>query len=200
MNTSIVFKKAARGLTLIEMLISLFIFSLIALGSYRVLTASLQLDQRFQYTVDEGLAWGAGMHQLRQDLEHIRYRLIADNAYPQIDVEGRLRFLQTAQLYRDGRLEPALIATQYRVAERDGQRVLLREVWQQPSFDGEPEHGVPILSDVKRLAIEVIDEGERFRRWPLARTSNQQPLRPEALRISWLGEDGDEHQMLVALP
>lgn len=193
-----------RGLTLIEMLISLFIFSLIALGSYRVLTASLALDERFQYQVAEGLSNGAAMQQLREDLEQIRYRQLSDNLYPQVDPESGLRFVRSAQAVHDGRVEQQVLALQYRLQEVDGETAIVRAAWRQAAFDGEPAHRVAVFSKVRQLVFEVIDDGKRYRRWPPAARSEEggqdAARRPEALSISWLTETGDEHQMFVALP
>lgn len=189
-----------RGLTLIEMLISLFIFSLIALGSYRVLTASLQLDERLQHSADELLAAGAGMQQFRADIEHIRYRQIGDNQYPQLDADGRLRFIRTASGYGDGRVGVGLLALQYSLAERNSQRIVLREVWNTPSFDGEPHSSAAVLIGIDRLVIELIDEGQRYRRWPPTGGQGDEPLRPEAISVNWLSAGAGDNQMLLLLP
>lgn len=189
-----------RGLTLIEMLISLLIFSLIALASYRVLSASLTLDERLQSTPAEIIASGAAMERLRNDIEHIRYRLPGNNKYPELLPDGKLRWLRSAPRFRDGRLDVGLFAVQYQWLSDNETPRLVRQVWDGPGFDGEPVYTETVLAQVRTLSIEIIDDGERLRRWPPASLKDDADHRPEAIDIRWKNHAGLEQNMLLVLP
>ena len=189
-----------RGLTLIEMLISLFIFSLIALASYRVLSASLMLDERLQSTPAELISSGAAMERLRNDIEHIRFRLASNDKYPELRAEGRLRWLRSSPRMSEGRLGVGLFAVQYQLLNNNETPERVRQIWHRPGFEGEPDHTETVLAGFRNLSIEIIDEGQRLRRWPPANIKDDDDHRPEAIDLRWRNLAGGEQRMLLVLP
>ncbi|HEB27694.1 MAG TPA: type II secretion system protein GspJ [Porticoccus sp.] len=195
-----------RGLTLLEILIALSIFSLIGVASYQVLnttihsqqvgdahSTALSQQQKALRILDQDLQQLITRNVRMPDQQDNNYLLVNQNVFP-------------LEFSRGGRRNPLLLprSSIQRIAYdlgphpesddreskhyRDERSYLRRHVW--PGLDREPDTAPLIqvlLNDVTELTVAVISEQGRHEIWPLVDDDTEKKVvQPLAIELIWV--------------
>jgi general secretion pathway protein J len=202
------YRNRQRGLTLLEVLIALSLFSLIGVASYQVLNTVIQSQQIGNKHSTALSHQQKALRILDQDLQQIiarnirmpaqknnNYLLVNQNVFP-------------IEFSRGGRRNPLLLprSSMQRVAYdlgphperdnsnsnhyRDERSYLRRHIWSSLDRDANATPFIQVLlSDVSQFAVVVISEEGRHVTWPLeADQATKDELQPLALELTWLHE------------
>ena len=191
--------RRARGFTLVELLTALSILSLVALMSYRGLTAVLDAREHVDREADRWQLVAKFFSRFEQDVQLAAPR-------PARTAAGML----PAWIGRpEGALEPGLEFSRFAAAEgaTTARRVAYRlnerqeiELWIWPGLD--PAPGVvparyPLLAGVASFELRYLDERlDWLKSWPNAASAEQQP---RAVRVRIVLTSGEEIVRLFAL-
>lgn len=187
----------ARGLTLIEMLVAMFIMAILAVLSYRTVSAmteaSRQVDdtgRRFERLVD-------AVDQIARDLSFV---LDARTSDGQLRGDGgnsarpaEIRFAMTSSAYRTGKAAaPVLVG--YRLDSGRLEKLVYPPSWM---LDGRPDIRVMLESQVKDFRLRFRDRaGAWHDNWPVQTATGL----PGAVEYRLTLADGSVVSRLVALP
>ncbi|MEH6556963.1 MAG: type II secretion system minor pseudopilin GspJ [Oceanicoccus sp.] len=201
--------KSVAGLTLLEVLIALSIFSLIGVASYRVLnttitsqrigavlSAELSAVQKTMLIVDRDLQQVVPRPIRTTTAQMANYLLVNNENYP-------------LELTRGGRRNPlelprsSMIRIAYDVGlhpdatNKDSEHYqsetifLRRHIWSALDKTDQQQALVqPLLADVKDLAVAVITKSGRQTNWPPNKVAKgKKREKPLAVEISWVYGD-----------
>lgn len=198
--------KSLAGLTLLEVLIALSIFSLIGVASYRVLNTTIDSQRAGGLISAELAAVQKSILVVDRDLQQIISRTVRSSGkdvlpYLLVNSDG-----YPLELTRGGRRNPlelvrsSMIRIAYDVglhpdAEnrnsehyQDETMFLRRHSW--PALDrGEGARVIiqPLLKDVKDFTVAVITEDGRQVNWPPENVAAGKKIKkPLALQVSWV--------------
>lgn len=187
--------KQAKGFTLLELLVAIAVFAVLAMMSYGTLSNLLQQRNQLAQSADELNRIQKAMLHLERDLLQMVVRPILDeNGFERGAVVGEDFEPYKLEFTRTGRPNPNLSPRSYlqRVAyviNSDEEEKLYRYVW--PSLDradtAEPQK-LLLLDDVEELKIIFYDnQGEEHNQWPsiALQTAGQPTLRviPRAIKV-----------------
>ena len=204
-------KGPQRGLTLLEVLIALSIFSLIGVAAYRVLNTTIQSQQvsdvYSQLLAERQKALTIMDRDLQQLLDRsIRSTLTDTAGFLQVNQE-----LYALEFTRGGRRNPLMLprSAMQRIAYdvgphpqsanrdsqyyRDERSYLRRHIWS--ALDHEEDAAVIIqtlLPDVETLTVSVLSGEGRHQQWPLPEKDDEEPLAPLALELVLVDSGGDQ--------
>jgi general secretion pathway protein J len=186
------------GITLLELLVVIAVFSIMSAAAYSSLQSSLKAEENFDASMEELEAVQMSLAIFQRDVMQLSQRGVRD-AYG--DSEASVILLDGQQLLftRGGNFSSMkLDQTELtRVAWSLQDEQLIRSNW--PSLDsaqGEQPLSAPILSQVTRLQIRVLDQDKLWHRdWPLAANS-----RIRAVEITLELEGWGEIRRLFPLP
>ena len=200
-----------QGLTLLEVLIALSIFSTIGVASYRVLDSTMAGSRVHERSSETLASLQRAVIVMDQDMQQIvprntrtpgdkplHYLSVGNEDYPlQFTRGGRSNPLQMPRsaLQRvayDIGLHPQADDRDSR-HYRDQTRYLRRHVWQSlDAIDSTEPLSQVLLANADKLVITVISEKGRHINWPLEEKDKKKPTRPIALELSWLLSSGDD--------
>ena len=191
-----------KGFTLIEILIALFIFSILAL----IVTSALKTAINAQSNTEKH---AARLTQLQIALTLLSRDLEQSISRPIINVTGanEVAFLGTKQSITfthaglSNPLEKSPRSTLQRVSYRFEKNRLLRETWSALDLSraSEPLRKV-ILNGITQANFEYLDNDERFQnRWPPAGQNNNSEF-PRAVRMVITLRDLGKMEQLYVIP
>lgn len=189
-----------RGFTLVELLVALAVFAIIAAAAY----VSIAQLTRVQSTLD---AKHARLRELQTALgameRDLRYAINRKSRDSQGAIDPALIGRRdTFRVSRAGRANPMAMARANveRVAWQWQDRKLVRRAW--PNLDGarfEQTPAAELLTEVDRLELAYLDrEGRWLDNWPVPNTPFPERL-PRAVRITLRCPDYGDIQRLIAL-
>ena len=203
-------KQTQRGLTLLEVLIALSIFSLIGVASYRVLNATIQSQQVSEVYSQLLAERQKALAIIDCDLQQVLDRSIRNTTVDRAEFLLINQELYPLEFTRGGRKNPLMLprSSMQRIAYdigphpkssnrdsqyyRDDRSYLRRHIWS--ALDREEDAPVIVqvlLADVSRLTVAVLSEEGRHQQWPLPE-QKADPVVPLAIEISLLNDDGDQ--------
>ena len=161
---------AARGFTLLEMLVALAIFALIGVAAYSGLDQVLRTRSQVTAAAERLQGVQLAVYLLEQDLAQAVGRPVRDEfglEQPALQLGEGEDLLQLTRTGRDnplGRQRAALQRLAYRLQNGE----LYRRYWQRLDRSGVSEPRETLLLDqVEALAVRVLDgEGQWLERWP----------------------------------
>jgi len=199
------FQGATRnsGLTLLELLIALAVFAVLAVMAYGGLKAVLDADQATKEQAEAlaRLQWSITL--ITGDLDQVAARPIrdayGDNA-PALDGRrnGYLEWSRAGWVNPAGQLRSDLQRVAYGV--ENGR--LVRIVWYvlDRAQDSEPQREV-LMEDVKGIAFRMLDRDRAWREiWPASMNTTDLAALPRAVEIVLTTERWGEVRRLLALP
>ena len=159
------------GITLLELLVVIIVFSIMSAAAYSSLQSSLKAEENFDASMEELEAVQMSLAIFQRDVMQLSRRAVRD-AYG--DSEASVVLLDGQQLLftRGGNFSSMKLdqTDLTRVAWSLQDEQLIRSTW--PSLDstqGEQPLIAPILGQVTRLQIRVLDQENLWHRvWPLA--------------------------------
>ncbi len=178
-----------RAFTLIEVLVALAIFGIMAVLAYQALGQALANSELLGDRMERMRSIQQTMRVLGQDLMQTAPRpvrdTIGDGWRPAITTDLGTEF--AIELTRGGWPNPAGLprATQQRVAYRiqDGELVRLNWLVLDPTFNNDPVATV-LLDDVDSILFRYLDaSGEVTEQWPPTGSGNVLRLRPRAVEV-----------------
>lgn len=200
---------ASRGFTLLELLVALAVFAILATAAYGGLRSVLFTRAAVEAQSQRLAAVQLAFHRLGQDLEQVTRRGIRDEyGEPQAALLGGTLAGEPLLLTRAGWANPLgqPRASLQRVAYqlRDGQ--LWRLYWPVLDRGGlvEPRE-MRVLDQVREFRIRFLDQNESWRNdWPPPAGEGSSPQNPDplprAVEISLTLEDWGEITRLLLLP
>jgi general secretion pathway protein J len=201
--------KLVAGLTLLEVLIALSIFSLIGVASYRVLNTTIA-SQRVGAVLSEELsAVQKTMLIVDRDLQQVVPRPIRTTTTQMADYLLVNHENYPLEFTRGGRRNPlelprsSMVRIAYDVGlhpgaiNKDSEHYqsetifLRRHIWSTLDKTDQEEALVqPLLADVRDLAVAVITKSGRQASWPPNKVAKGKKLeKPLAVEISWVYGD-----------
>jgi general secretion pathway protein J len=195
----------ARGFTLVEVLVAIFILAVvaaIAMGGYNELVKQTGI---LDASADRTREIQSAMQRMTIDFTSLEPRPVreplGDSVLPALRSDTRSQAL--AEFTRSGWSNPAGMprSTLQRVAYRLENEKLLREYWLvlDRTMTGEPESAV-LLDRVKRMRLRYLDANRRWHeQWPpLGFSGPEAPrLRPVAVEVTVELEDWGELKRLI---
>lgn len=186
------------GITLLELLVVIVVFSIMSAAAYSSLQNSLKAEENFDASMEELEAVQMSLAIFQRDVMQLSRRAVRD-AYGDSGASVVLRAGQELLFTRGGNFSSMkLDQTELtRVAWSLQDEQLIRSSWRSlDSTQGEQPLSAPILSQVTRLQIRVLDQDNLWHRdWPLAAND-----RIRAVEITLELEDWGEIRRLFPLP
>jgi general secretion pathway protein J len=197
-------RQQAGGFTLIEILVALLVFALLAGFGYRGLGAVLDAGER---VTGETRKW----RDLALAFEHMRLALAQAADRPIRDRHDAAAPAFEGVAATRNASEPLLAFTRMGYAGHEGaaadqQRIGYRvreehlELLAWPVLDQGPHtepQAVALLSGVRELAFSYLHQGKWYADWPLADVAASHPA---AVRVTLRLANGERYQRLFALP
>lgn len=184
-----------KGFTLLELLVAIGVFAVLAVMSYGTLSNVLQAQNQTRQTAEQ-------LHRVQQAMLHIERDLLQVVVRPVRDQYGFERNAMLGEeldqykleFTRTGRPNPNLAPRSFlqRIAyvmPQDEEHKLYRYVW--PSLDrpdGAEPHKLLLLDDVEEMIVRFYDnQGEEHNSWPsIASQTSGQPnlsVMPQAIKV-----------------
>lgn len=194
------------GFTLLEVLVAMAIFSIVAYMAYGGLGAVLKQQQVLEASASRLRAVQFAVRQLSTDFGQIQPRPVREELgegwKPALIADGR--DLDSAELTRAGWSNPLgrHRSTLQRVAYRVEDGVLIRNYW--PVLDRLLEQEgteSELLDGVESFQLRFLDaRGEWVEQWPAPDMSDDTPLLPRAVEIVLVLNDWGEITRLMEIP
>lgn len=198
-------RSRANGFTLLEILIALAVFTVMAAMAYSSLNALIAVSEGGQRSLDRVAAVQRAMHRFESDLVQFVHRGVRDNfgdARPALIANARntypLEFTRRGWRNPLGRARSSLQRVAYRVEDSE----LVRYYWR--ALDRPPQAEpltVELLDDVDRMATRFADQrGTWHEQWPPTDVPPSARPVPVAIEIQLELADLGEIRRLVNLP
>jgi len=186
------------GVTLLELLVVVAVFSIMSAAAYSSLQSSLKAEENFEASMQELEAVQMSLALFERDIMQLSPRPIRD-AYG--DSEPAIVLLDGQELFftRGGNFSSLKLnrteLTRVAWSLRDEQ--LIRSTWRRlDSTQGDRPLSAPLLSNVSRLQIRVLDQDNVWHLdWPIAASG-----KIRALELTLELADWGEIRRLVPLP
>ncbi len=199
-------RRLQSGFTLLEVLVAMAIFSIVAYMAYGGLDAVLRQQQALEASANRLRAVQFAVRQLSTDFGQIHPRSVREELgegwKPALVADGR--DLDSAELTRAGWSNPLgrHRSTLQRVAYRVEDGVLIRSYWpvldrllEQEGFESE------LLDGVESFELRFLDaRGEWVDQWPASDLADDTPLLPRAVEIVLLLDDWGEISRIMEIP
>ncbi|ARN75597.1 type II secretion system minor pseudopilin GspJ [Oceanicoccus sagamiensis] len=206
-----------QGLTLLEVLIALSIFSLIGIASYQVLNTTIQSQQATEVYSRLLSQRQKALMIIDRDLQQVLVRNIRNTTSDSVSFLEVNQQNYPLEFSRGGHRNPLMLprSSMQRIAYdigphpqsanrdsqhyRDGRRYLRRHIW--PMLDREEDASAIVqvlLPDIATLSITVVSEQGRHRQWPLPEEEGAEDTPPEPLAIEMavVNQAGDQFTRL----
>jgi general secretion pathway protein J len=187
-----------HGITLLELLVVIAVFSIMSAAAYSSLQSSLRAEENFGAAMEELEAVQMSLAILQRDVMQLSRRAIRD-AYGDSEAAVVLRNGQEIIFTRGGNFSSLKLGQTEltRVAWSLQDEQLVRSTWRSlDSTQGEQPLSAAILSQVSRLQIRVLDQDNRWHRdWPLGASGG---IRAVEITLEWA--DWGEIRRLLPLP
>jgi general secretion pathway protein J len=186
------------GITLLELLVVVTIFSIMSAAAYSSLQSSLKAEENFGRAMQEVEAVQMSLALLQRDIMQLSPRSIrdafGDDEAPLVLYDGQELFFTRGGNFSSLRLDRTEL-TRVAWSWRDGQ--LIRSHWRRlDSTQGDQPLRAALLSNVTRLQIRVLDQDNIWHLdWPIAASGQAR-----ALEITLELADWGEIRRLVPLP
>lgn len=160
-----------HGITLLELLVVIAVFSIMSAAAYSSLQSSLKAEENFGESMEELEAVQMSLAIFQRDVMQLSRRTIRD-AYGDSEAAVVLRSGQEIFFTRGGNFSSLKLGqtelTRVAYALQEGQ--LIRSTWRGlDSAQGEQPLSAVLLSQITRLQIRVLDQNNRWHLgWPLA--------------------------------
>jgi len=187
-----------RGITLLELLVVVAVFSIMSAAAYSSLQSSLKAEENFGAAMQELEAVQMSLALFERDIMQLSPRSIrdayGDNEAAIVLLNGRDLFFTRGGNFSSLRLNRAEL-TRVGWSLRDEQ--LIRSQWRRlDSTQGDRPLSAAVLSNVTRLQIRVLDQDNNWRLdWPVAASG-----KVRALEITLEVADWGEIRRLIPLP
>jgi general secretion pathway protein J len=186
------------GFTLLELLVVIAVFSIMSAAAYSSLQSSLRAEENFDEAMEELEAVQMSLAIFQRDVMQLSRRTIRD-AYGDSEAAVVLRGGQEIFFTRGGNFSALKLGQTEltRVAYALQDELLIRSTWRRlDSVQGEQPLSAPLLGQVTRLQIRVLDQNNRWHLdWPLAASG-----RIRAVEITLELADWGEIRRLLPLP
>ncbi|MED5421032.1 MAG: type II secretion system minor pseudopilin GspJ [Pseudomonadota bacterium] len=197
--------RRVRGFTLIEVLVAMAVFSVLAAFAYSTLSQTLLSAEILGERMDRLQALQRTMRMLTDDLQQLAPRPVrdefGDNLRPALDTGFQSGF--AIELTRSGWSNPVVLprGTQQRVAYRIADDELIRYHWYalDRTLSNEPV-SVTLLNGVERLRFRfLVDENDYSDHWPPLNRPDMLGARqrPRGIEIGLLLENEGEIRRLI---
>lgn len=195
------------GLTLVEVLIALFVATVIALASYGSLEASVKAQAAVQQAADDLANFQRTLSVIKDDLNQLRHRDIT-NQFGDVEpsFRGSVELATPIELTRGGRYR--LPSTASSSLERVRFRLVGGELWRDAWFQldrivEEPNVSVMLLDNIDALQVRYFyREGDRvseYDRWDQSHVDMSEKGVPTAVEITLSHATFGEVTQLVLL-
>jgi len=179
-------KKHYAGFTLLELIIAISIFSILGLGSYRLLKNETLTQQHLLNQSNEHQQWLKGVQKLQQDLIQATHRSIRNSSntleLPFIGDSEKITFTRNGWINPLNHQRSNLQRITYEWVEPDGNnRQLVRDYWLvlDPSYESTKKRQV-LIENVEAYALRYLDhEGDWHKTWPTSTGDDLKPGRPD---------------------
>ena len=195
--------RTAHGFTLVEILVALLVFALLAGFGYRGLGAVLDAGERVTAETRKWRDLALAFEHMRQSFAQAADRSIRDRydavapafagASTRNASEPLVAFTRMGYAGHEG-----AAADQQRVGYRLREDRLEQLAW--PVLDQAPHtesHAIVLLEGVRELSLSYLHEGKWHPNWPVPQSVAQHPA---AVRVSLLLATGERFQRVFALP
>ena len=186
------------GITLLELLVVIAVFSIMSAAAYSSLQSSLRAEENFGTAMEELEAVQMSLAIFQRDVMQLSRRAIRD-AYGDSEAAVVLRNGQEIIFTRGGNFSSLKLGQTEltRVAWSLQDEQLVRSTWRSlDSAQGERPLSAAVLGQVTRLQIRVLDQNSRWHQdWPLAASG-----RIRAVEITLELADWGEIRRLLPLP
>ena len=189
---------AQSGMTLLELMVVVAIFSIMSAAAYSSLQSSLKTEENFNAAMRELEAVQMSLTLLQRDIMQISPRAVrdifGDNEPAVILYDGRELTFTRGGNFSSLKLDQTEL-TRVVYSLQDDQ--LIRSSWRRlDSIQGERPLRASVLSGVKDLQIRVLDQSNNWRLdWPLSGNANIR-----AVEITLELEEWGEIRRLFATP
>ena len=186
------------GITLLELLVVIVVFSIMSAAAYSSLQSSLKAEENFDASMEELEAVQMSLTILQRDIMQLSRRGIrdayGDSEYSLVLLNGQELFFTRGGNFSALRLDQTELT---RVAWSLQDEQLLRSTWRRlDSTQGEQPLSAPLLDGVTRLQIRVLDQENLWHLgWPISASAQARAVEITLELTGW-----GEIRRLMPLP
>ncbi len=179
----------SAGFTLIEMLVALFVFSIISMGAFAAMVGAIRVQERMQQSADQLSQMEMSRALIRSDMAHMILRPMRDS-YGNFETYSLSSGMTSLLSFtRTGRPNPGGLEARSDLQrvnyQMDGQNLVRQVLARENPAPDTPVHSRILYKNVQRAEIVFADKDQEFTRMAVPIEDGQSAVNMMRLEITF---------------